>query len=82
MHRMKTIALLAAILSLSGFANGQSERLEEGRKAFAKYCSECHEAPGTEAPTAGEKGDWEDRSELWEAVLFEHAQKGYLKMPA
>ena len=82
MHRIMTPAMVALLLSVAGTATAQSERLEEGRLAFEKHCSECHENPATEAPTAREEGDWADRSKLWEAVLFEHAQKGYLKMPA
>jgi cytochrome c5 len=75
-------ALATTLLALASTAFAQSDRLEEGRLAFAEYCSGCHENPATNAPTAGEKRDWADRSQLWEAVLFEHAQKGYLEMPA
>ncbi len=82
MHRIMTRATLTVLLSVAGTASAQSERLAEGRQAFEKHCSECHENPATDAPTARDESDWEDRSKLWEAVLFEHAQKGYLKMRA
>ena len=82
MHRIMTRAMVAALLFAAGTTAAQSERLEEGRLAFEQHCSECHENPATEAPTARDESDWADRSQLWEAVLFEHAQKGYLKMPA
>ena len=34
------------------------------------------------APIVGETSEWADRSQLWDAVLFDHAQTGYLEMPA
>jgi cytochrome c5 len=82
MHRIMSPALLTTLLVVAGNATAQTERLEEGRLAFEKHCSKCHENTATDAPTARDAGDWEERSELWEAVLFEHAQKGYLEMPA
>ena len=33
-------------------------------------------------PSRGQTRDWADRSHLWEAVLFEHANQGFLRMPA
>lgn len=82
MYRIMSHALATTLLALAGTVSAQSDRLEEGRQAFDRHCSECHENPATEAPTAGDTSDWENRSKLWEAVLSEHAQKGYLKMPA
>ena len=35
-----------------------------------------------DAPLIGNPKDWSGRSELWDAVLAEHAKKGYLHMPA
>lgn len=68
---------------LSGTAAlAQSDRLEDGRKAYETYCKACHESDETRAPTTREEIDWAERSKLWEAVLFEHAEKGYLEMPA
>ncbi|WP_279246594.1 c-type cytochrome [Candidatus Litorirhabdus singularis] len=58
------------------------ERYEEGRAAYQQACAGCHESGQDGAPVPERAADWEDRSSLWEAVLFEHAQQGYLKMPA
>ena len=58
------------------------ERQDEGRAAYQQACAACHETGLDGAPVPDRAEDWEDRSSLWEAVLFEHAQKGYLKMPA
>ena len=33
-------------------------------------------------PSIAYEHAWADRSALWEAVLFEHAKKGYFDMPA
>ncbi len=81
MCNLRYHALAIALLAVAGTASAQSDRLEEGRLAFDKHCAQCHENTATEAPTAGDKGDWTSRSQLWEAVLFEHAEKGYLEMP-
>lgn len=53
-----------------------------GQQAYAQACADCHAAGLDGAPRTGEPEDWADRSMLWEAVLFEHANKGYLEMPA
>ena len=81
MSKLRYHALATTLLVLAGTAFAQSERLEEGRLAFEKHCAECHENTTAKAPTTGDKGDWASRSQLWEAVLFEHAEKGYLEMP-
>ena len=52
------------------------------REAYQATCSSCHEDGGKDAPQTNSAQDWADRSSLWQAVLFEHAEKGYLKMPA
>ncbi len=59
-----------------------SERLEEGKEAYEEICARCHESGTDGAPITGSEQDWDDRSSLWEAVLFEHAEKGYINMPA
>ena len=82
MQRIMFSATATLLLAVTGNAQAQSDRLEAGRQAFNKHCSECHENPASGAPEAGKQTDWENRSELWEAVLLEHAKKGYLEMPA
>jgi cytochrome c5 len=34
------------------------------------------------APLTGQPEYWAGRSRLWQAVLFRHAEQGYVKMPA
>lgn len=62
--------------------SGASERLEDGKRTYEKVCANCHETGIEGAPIVGNKEDWSDRSDLWEAVLVEHAEQGYVKMPA
>ena len=88
MKNVSTRLLLAALacnatVSLaSDTLTAGSERLEDGKKSYEAICASCHEAGADGAPVTGNREDWEDRSHLWEAVLFEHAEKGYIKMPA
>jgi cytochrome c5 len=49
--------------------------------AYEHACAGCHETGKDGAPRTGDPDAWAGRSALWEAVLFEHAQKGYFKMP-
>jgi cytochrome c5 len=59
-----------------------SERLEDGKRSYEAICASCHESGADGAPVVGRAEDWEGRSDLWEGVLFEHAEAGYIKMPA
>jgi cytochrome c5 len=74
-----TLAMLMLGLAQSAFC---SERLDDGKRSYELICAKCHETGVEGAPIVGDKDDWADRSHLWEAVLTEHAKKGYLKMPA
>ena len=53
-----------------------------GKQAYEEICAGCHEEGLDGAPRTGHREDWEGRSWLWEAVLFEHARCGYEGMPA
>lgn len=53
-----------------------------GAHAYELVCARCHEEGIDGAPRTGDPEAWEGRSQLWEAVLFEHAKKGYNDMPA
>ncbi|NIV16819.1 MAG: hypothetical protein GWN47_00065 [Woeseiaceae bacterium] len=53
-----------------------------GADAYEQVCARCHEQGVNGAPRTGVAEDWAGRSPLWEAVLFEHAKKGYKDMPA
>ena len=50
--------------------------------AYEHACADCHETGRDGAPRTGDPAAWAGRSSLWEAVLFEHAKKGYFNMPA
>lgn len=52
------------------------------KDAYELACADCHETGKDNAPRTGDADAWAGRSALWEAVLFEHAQKGYFDMPA
>ena len=73
------------VISLQLFFCGlaiASERMEDGRKIYEANCASCHEAGENAAPATSNPEDWENRSDLWDAVLTEHAKSGYLGMPA
>ena len=53
-----------------------------GQEAYEQACASCHDEGLDGAPQTGNADAWADRSMLWEAVLFEHANKGYFDMPA
>ncbi len=76
------MASSAALAAASEKVPCASERLEDGEKNYDAICARCHESGADGAPVTGNPEDWEDRSHLWEAVLFEHAEKGYIRMPA
>jgi len=82
MHKLIGVGLAMGVLAVSSAASSASERLEDGKRAYTAACAKCHDSGINGAPVTGKTGSWTDRSHLWEAVLFEHANKGYLKMPA
>jgi cytochrome c5 len=82
---MKPFSMSIAVLSLlaaSGSTLAASDRMEDGRESYQAACASCHDAGINDAPQTRNPQDWADRSNLWQGVLFEHAEKGYLKMPA
>ena len=81
MDRVK-IAIVFAALVTDGPALSESERMKDGRRVYEANCAGCHEGGADGAPAVGKPGDWKTRSSLWEGILFEHANKGYLAMPA
>ena len=59
----------------------------DGEAAYLEYCAGCHETGISiggisNAPIVGDASSWKGRSELWQAVLMEHAREGYYGMPA
>jgi cytochrome c5 len=51
-------------------------------QAYREVCAGCHEEGRDGAPRTNHPEDWQGRSQLWQAVLVEHAKSGYLNMPA
>ena len=92
----RRVLMLAAVLLLTACANDAADRAErdtgpisaddlaaiDGETAYKDYCAACHETGMLGAPIVGDAGEWEGRSQLWDAVLFDHAITGYLEMPA
>lgn len=65
-----------------GAAPLRADVTEAGLAAYRRVCAECHETGAQGAPLTGRPEQWAGRSRLWEAVLFRHAEQGYLQMPA
>jgi cytochrome c5 len=84
------IFLLAASFVLMACAHhsGDSKADEtsttaiDGKQAYTENCAGCHETGMLGAPREGEPQDWGERSDLWQAVLMDHAKTGYFDMPA
>lgn len=68
--------------STASVPQGLADPLERGRAAYQRACAACHEEGLDGAPVTGRAEDWAGRSRLWQAVLVEHAQRGYFDMPA
>lgn len=63
-------------------AAGSTDSGINGEAAYSENCAGCHETGMLGAPVAGDAADWGDRSQLWDAVLLDHAITGYFEMPA
>lgn len=66
----------------AGDASLSSVAMRNGETAYNEHCAGCHETGMLGAPVAGDAVDWGARSQLWDAVLLDHAITGYLEMPA
>lgn len=79
--KQQLVAAISLQLMFCGCAVA-SERMEDGRKAYEAICASCHATGTNGAPATSNPEAWTSRSELWDAVLVEHAKNGYLGMPA
>jgi cytochrome c5 len=79
--RLPPTLILSAVALLGTSAQATEQRMQEGKKAYENTCARCHEAGVMQAPRTQQAKDWEGRSHLWDSVLVEHANKGYLAMP-
>jgi cytochrome c5 len=59
----------------------REDYLALGKDTYEQACASCHDSGEQGAPVTGQRDQWEGRSDLWQAVLFEHAKSGYLDMP-
>lgn len=59
----------------------REDYLALGKDTYERACASCHDSGEQGAPVTGQRDQWEGRSDLWQAVLFEHAKSGYLDMP-
>lgn len=85
----QTVFLTAAALALAACAHNADDATGDdggavvnGEAAYVEHCAGCHETGMLGAPREGEPQDWASRSNLWQAVLMEHAKVGYFNMPA
>jgi cytochrome c5 len=88
----QTALLIAAGLLLASCAHNDGDTapsaeidpvaLIDGEAAYAEHCAGCHETGMLGAPREGQPQEWQGRSNLWQAVLMEHAKTGYFDMPA
>ena len=67
--------------SASAGMDWRGEQLRLGEETYAFACASCHDTGKLDAPLTGNPKDWSGRSDLWDAVLSEHAKAGYLEMP-
>jgi cytochrome c5 len=82
MMRRKLVALVLTAVALPTMAaKPLTERLGHGKEVYLKTCARCHDTGVDGAPMLSMPDQWSGRSDLWEAVLFEHANQGYGLMP-
>jgi cytochrome c5 len=74
--------ITAGALLFGTFQVTASDRMVDGKTAYEAMCASCHDKGKSGAPVIRNTSDWQNRSHLWDAVLVEHADKGYLNMPA
>ena len=59
----------------------RESRMLAGQETYEAVCASCHDQGEGNAPVVGDGDTWSARSDLWVAVLSEHANSGYLEMP-
>jgi cytochrome c5 len=59
----------------------RGDRMALGKATYDAACASCHDTGEGGAPRTGRREDWSERSDMWQAVLFNHAKSGYLEMP-
>jgi cytochrome c5 len=74
--------VLGAAEQKKAAASWREHRLAYGKEIYEQACASCHDEGVDGAPAIGDRHAWSGRSPLWSAVLFEHANAGFLQMPA
>jgi cytochrome c5 len=59
----------------------RESQLVAGQEVYEAACASCHDNGEGNAPAIGDQSAWSGRSDLWTAVLSEHARAGYFNMP-
>jgi cytochrome c5 len=84
-----SIAILITASALAACAgrgetvdNEGADLVVNGEAAYVENCASCHDEGLFGAPRVGAPQDWQSRSNLWQAVLMEHAKEGFFEMPA
>ena len=82
MIRARLVLLL--IFSALNAAAGRplTERVNHGKQVYIQSCAVCHDTGKSGAPMLSEPEQWSQRSDLWEAIMFKHANEGYGLMPS
>jgi cytochrome c5 len=73
---------LAMLAGCQEAADGSGAAITTGQDAYEIVCSTCHADGKDGAPRTDHPEDWDGRSTLWQAILIEHAKRGYMDMPA
>ena len=63
-------------------ADSSGSAVTTGQDAYELVCVTCHAEGKDGAPRTDHPEDWDGRSTLWQAILIEHAKRGYGDMPA
>lgn len=56
--------------------------MRRGVQAYHAYCRACHDTGKGGAPELEDTEEWDERSFVWKDVLKDHAENGFLGMPA
>lgn len=91
MNKLPVAITLALLGAACGPGNddatnaGRALQIDEspmsGKQAYEQVCASCHESGANGAPVTSNPDQWVGRSQNWQAVLMEHANKGFLEMP-
>jgi cytochrome c5 len=77
------LALLMISFALNATAGKPlTERVKHGKQVYVQSCASCHDTGKSGAPMLSQPEQWSQRSDLWEAALFKHANEGYGLMPS